>query len=153
MVFSYKIRVKDSPFQYENIGLNGKEMDTYKVATVSNSTSTMHKLTSQPITKEMFSFDGGLDSTPYWAEANIIRHCEALRQEFLKTKDKRIWRALIQLLPSAYNQKRTWTANYQVLRNIYFQRRFHKLQEWRNFCEIMKYFPYAEELITIEKDR
>lgn len=144
------------------------EMDTYKVATVANSTSTMHKLTSEPITEEMFSFENGdliVEDfyTPQgqlgWTASmrdyidEIVRMCEQLRQQYLETKDKRLWRALIQMLPSGFNQKRTWTANYQVLRNIFFQRRYHKLKEWKDFCEALNDFPYGRDLITIEREK
>ncbi len=139
-----------------------KEMDTYKVATVANSCSTMHKLATTPITRDCFSFDEELetieDIKQYIDEEGgyltfsetIIRNCEQLRRLYIETKDKRYWRALIQLLPESWNQKRTWTANYQVLRNIYFARRNHKLQEWREFTNRILILPYGKELITIE---
>ena len=126
-----------------------KEMDTYKVATVANSTSTMHKITSKEITEDDFSFDNDWDLIFNLAKASIVESCENLRQKYLNTQDKRYWRALIQLLPEGYNQTRTWTANYQVLRNIYFARRNHKLIEWHTFCEEIEKLPYAKELITI----
>lgn len=136
-----------------------KEFDTYKISTTSNSESTMHKLHSKPITKDMFSFEDVLEDLTCPdcdfelhlcdAQVNLL---ENYRSAFLKTKDKRYWRALIQLLPSAWNQKRTWTANYQVLRNIYFARRNHKLQEWRDFCSMIEKLPYASDLITISKE-
>ena len=122
-----------------------KEMDTYKVGTVANSTSTMHKLISKPFTKEMFSFDGNL---PLFDE--VIGACEDLRKVYLETKDPTYWRALVQILPNAFNQTRTWTANYAVLRNIYFQRRDHKLKEWHEFCDWIATLPYAKELIMLE---
>ena len=126
-----------------------KEMDTYKVATVANSTSTMHKITSKEITEDDFSFDDDWDLIFNLAKASVVESCESLRQKYLNTQDKRYWRALIQLLPEGYNQTRTWTANYQVLRNIYFARRNHKLIEWHTFCEEIEKLPYAKELITI----
>ena len=126
-----------------------KEMDTYKVATVANSTSTMHKITSKEITEDDFSFDDDWDLIFNLAKTSIVESCEDLRQKYLNTQDKRYWRALIQLLPEGYNQTRTWTANYQVLRNIYFARRNHKLIEWHTFCEMIENLPYAKELITI----
>ena len=126
-----------------------KEMDTYKVATVANSTSTMHKITSKEITEDDFSFDNDWDLIFNLAKASVVESCENLRQKYLNTQDKRYWRALIQLLPEGYNQTRTWTANYQVLRNIYFARRNHKLIEWHTFCEEIEKLPYAKELITI----
>ena len=136
-----------------------KEMDTYKVSTVSNSTSTMHKLSSKPITINDFSFDNldlvmtaGKDwelTLNEYLTYQIIPTCERLRQKFIKTKDKRYWLALIQLLPESYNQTRTWTANYAILRNIYFQRKNHKLQEWHQFCDWIKTLPCGEELIIL----
>lgn len=120
-----------------------KEMSTYKVATVANSTSTMHSLTSKPITKDMFSFDETYDDM---AE-RIVTDCEYIRLKYLETKDKRYWRTLIEILPQSYNQMRTWTANYEVLRNIYHARKNHPLDEWRSFCEIIETLPYAKELI------
>jgi hypothetical protein len=126
-----------------------KEMDTYKVGTVSNSCSTMHKITSAPITMENFSFGPYIEFYPMYEK--IIEYCEGLRQKYLETKDKRYWRALIEILPEAWNQKRTWTANYQVLRNIYFQRRYHKLEEWHQFCDAIEKLPYGKELICYEK--
>ena len=136
-----------------------KEMDTYKVSTVSNSTSTMHKLSSKPITINDFSFDNldlvmtaGKDwelTLNEYLTYQIIPTCERLRQKFIKTKDKRYWLALIQLLPESYNQTRTWTANYAILRNIYFQRKNHKLQEWHQFCDWIKTLPCGKDLIIL----
>ena len=126
-----------------------KEMDTYKVGTTANSTSTMHKLISRPITEEDFTFDDDWDLTYNIAKNNIIIICESLRKKYINTKDKRYWRALIQLLPESYNQTRTWTANYAILRNIYFQRKNHKLQEWHQFCDWIKTLPCGEELIIL----
>lgn len=133
-----------------------KEMDTYKVATTANSCSTMHKLTSEEITLDNFSFTNFKEFDPYTyffikeLQEGIIKDCEILRKVYNKTKDPNIWRALVEILPSAWNQKRTWTANYQVLRNIYFQRRNHKLQEWHDFCDVIKTLPYGEEFICYE---
>lgn len=135
-----------------------KEMDTYKVGTVANSTSTMHKITSKPIEESDFSFDNkDLLMHPLIPEnlvfddliINIVYDCERLRKLYLKTKDKRYWRALIQLLPESYNQTRTWTGNYAILRNIYFARKNHKLQEWIDFCETIENLPYGKELICL----
>lgn len=130
-----------------------KEMDTYKVGTTANSTSTMHKLTSKEITINDFSFDKEiLESEPIGETfQSIIKTCELLRELYLKTNSKLYWRALIQLLPESYNQTRTWTANYAVLRNIYFARRNHKLDEWRDFCRWIESLPYAKELICLEE--
>ena len=135
-------------------------MDTYKVGTTANSCSTMHKLASSEIGAQNFSFDMDITDFPkeYQELVSMIRvnsvyYCEQLRKAYEKTKDKRIWRALVEVLPMAWNQRRTWTANYQVLRNIYFQRRFHKLDEWREFCKIIEELPYGKELICYEKEK
>ena len=130
-----------------------KEMDTYKVGTVANSTSTMHKLSSRPIEINDFSFDKDWDLDFNLAKEYVINACETLRQKYVQTKDKRYWRALIQLLPESYNQTRTWTANYAVLRNIYFARRNHKLTEWRDFCKWIETLPWAKELICLEEKK
>ena len=137
-----------------------KEMDTYKVGTTANSCSTMHKLASSEIGAQNFSFDMDIADFPeeYQELVSMIRvnsvyYCEQLRKAYEKTKDKRIWRALVEVLPMAWNQRRTWTANYQVLRNIYFQRRNHKLDEWREFCKVIEELPYGKELICYEKEK
>ena len=137
-----------------------KEMDTYKINTVSNSCSTMHKLTSTPITKDLTSFSKDLnnlviyDNNPYDKQTtfgdivqDICDKCETLRTKYIETKDKRYWRALIEILPESWNQKRTWTCNYEILRNIVLQRKNHKLSEWNSFIEEIKKLPYAEDLI------
>ena len=134
-----------------------KEMDTYKVSTVANSCSTMHKISSTSITEDCFSIDADIKDlslnnsekqvTEYIEE--IISFCELLRLKYLETKDKKYWRALIQILPESWNQKRTWTANYQVLRKIYQERLNHKLVEWHEFCKAIMQLPYAENLISI----
>lgn len=133
-------------------------MDTYKVGTTANSCSTMHKLTSEEISAQNFSFIKPEEFEDQYsqyfiktAQEEIVQYCEILRKTYNKTKDKNLQRALIEILPSAYMQKRTWTANYQVLRNIYFQRRHHKLQEWHDFCDVIESLPYGKELICYEK--
>lgn len=136
-----------------------KEMDTYKVATVANSTSTMHKITSKPFSRDLFSFD----EPEEWAieyHANevfdqVLNYLEKLRQEYLtliKSEDKKrakyVWRTIIQLLPESFNQTRTWTGSYWTCRSMGFQREGHKLVEWPTLLDIMKKeLPYAEELI------
>lgn len=133
-----------------------KEMDTYKVGTVANSESTMHRLHSKEITLSDFSIDDFVVGHDFFnkpvkvtdAFIDIIADCDRLRRMYLETKDKKYWRALIQLLPCSYNQTRTWSANYQVLRNIYHSRKGHKLSEWNKFCEYILELPYAEELIA-----
>ena len=139
-----------------------KEFDTYKVGTVANSTSTMHKLASTPITFDCFEMDDFenlrvYDNEPYNTDTfvtdiwdDIIGYCETLRLRYNETKDKRYWKELIRILPEAWLQTRTVTLNYEVLRNIYFQRRYHKLTEWHRFCEWIESLPYGKELITYE---
>lgn len=135
-----------------------KEFDTYKVGTVANSCSTMHKIHSKPIELSDFSFDNmtidfttGDDSLGFdFLYQRTVENCEILRRRYVETKDKKYWRALIQLLPESYNQKRTITLNYENLRNIYGSRRNHKLDEWGvGFMEWIDSLPYAEELIKI----
>ena len=123
-----------------------KEMDTYKIGTTANSTSTMHKLTSKPITREMFEWDEG----PRSYQQAIMTMCENLRLAYLETNDKRYWRALVQMLPQSWLQTRTWTGSYANLRNMYMQRRNHKLIEWNRFCEWVETLPYSKELIMLE---
>lgn len=134
-----------------------KEFDTYKVATVANSCSTMHKIHSKPIEMSDFSFDeitveffNGEDQLEFGYFFNrVVEDCEILRRRYVETKDKKYWRALIQLLPESYNQKRTVTLNYETLRNIYGSRRNHKLSEWsEGFMNWIESLPYAEDLIT-----
>lgn len=129
-----------------------KEFDTYKVATVANSCSTIHKIHSKPIELSDFSIDDfyieGYDIDLRDCFINVVADCESLRRKYLETKDKKYWRGLIQLLPESYNQKRTVTLNYETLRNIYGSRRNHKLDEWSiGFMEWIDSLPYAEELI------
>lgn len=132
-----------------------KEYDTYKVGTVANSCSTMHKIASKPIELSDFSVDDfplyGEDGLPF-ADVfmDIVLDCETLRKKYIETGDKRFWRGLIQLLPCSYNQKRTVDLNYAVLRNMYHSRKNHKLDEWHTFCEWVEGLPYAKELICGE---
>ena len=134
-----------------------KEYDTYKVGTVANSCSTMHKITSKPIELSDFSIDNVYFDDDYNEISledmfdNVVSNCEDLRLKYLETKDKRYWRGLIQLLPSSYNQKRTVQLNYQVLKNMYFSRRHHKLDEWKEFCSWCESLPYFKE-ICIQED-
>ena len=136
-----------------------KEFDTYKIGTTANSTSTMHTLTSKPITMDCFEIgdyngdyaipDEVTDGMTYPHE--IIGYLEYLRQKYLETKDKGYWKELVRWLPEAWLQTRTVTLSYANLRTIYFQRRNHKLTEWSNdFCNWIKTLPYAEELIMLE---
>jgi hypothetical protein len=135
-----------------------KEFDTYKVGTVANSCSTMHKIQDKEFTLEDFStehlFDGdSFGFEPYslkWIR-EIIDTLNLCRDEFIKTNDKRYWWQMIQLLPSSYNQKRTVMLNYEVLAGIYPMRKNHKLDEWHDFCHWVEGLPYSC-LITREKE-
>lgn len=135
-----------------------KEFDTYKVGTVANSCSTMHKIHAKEFTIEDFShecllrthldsdeslFSGGYLEALYL----IINELNIARQNYLETKDEKYWRQMIQLLPTSYNQKRTVMLNYEVLANIYESRKDHKLDEWHTFCHWIEELPYSE-LIT-----
>lgn len=128
-----------------------KEYDTYKVGTVANSTSTMHKITSKPFELSDFSTDHmnqqGID-----AINEIIKVLEDLRLKYLETKDKDIWYTIIQLLPSSYNQMRTCTLNYENLVSIYYARKNHKLQEWHTYCDWIEELPYFKELFIQEDE-
>ena len=135
-----------------------KEFDTYKVGTVANSCSTMHKIHEKEFYEEDFSFERlesgykeyeGDDAmhTAYCSMQNTISALNRLRYMYNITKNKKYWYAMIQLLPSSYNQKRTVMLNYEVLANIYKSRRNHKLDEWKDFCKWIEGLPYSE-LIT-----
>ena len=124
-----------------------KEYDTYKVGTVANSCSTMHKIHSKPFSLEDMSVDR-MDDASRAVMQQVVDRLEALRLEYNETKDKSLWYSMIQLLPSSYNQMRTCTLNYETLINIYHARRSHKLDEWHVFCEWIESLPYAKELIT-----
>ena len=144
-----------------------KEMDQYKIGTITDSTSTMHKLTSKPITLENFEVDDFNPEIVYYeipgAQNDIgmfadfmIEQLEFLRQKYLETKDKRYWKELVRWLPESWLQMRTWSANYEVVRSICQQRRNHKLNEWsgkddsskNNFIKwAREELPYAQYLI------
>lgn len=126
-----------------------KEYDTYKVATVANSTSTMHKIHSKPFSMDDFSCDHMTDGTKKFMET-VVAELENIRIRFKETKSKDDWYDMIQLLPSSYNQMRTCTFNYETLINIYRARKNHKLAEWHTFCDWIETLPYAEQLITFE---
>ena len=126
-----------------------KEYDTYKVATVANSTSTMHKIHSKSFELDDFSHDH-LGENGLNILKNLIDELEKIRLSYVETKDKALWYELIQLLPSSYNQMRTCTLNYETLVNIYRSRKNHKLDEWRSFCDWIKTLPYANEIIIAE---
>ena len=123
-----------------------KEFDTYKVGTVANSCSTMHKIHAKEFVLDDFSHEelGGRELDLL---AQIIEALNANRENYNVLQNKFFWHQMIQLLPSSYNQKRTVQLNYQVLKHIYPSRKNHKLDEWRTLCGIIENLPYAEELI------
>ena len=123
-----------------------KEYDTYKIATVANSTSTMHKIHSKEFEEEDFSTDHMTEETKE-NFLNFVDYMEKVRKKYVESKDKRYWYDLIQMLPSSYNQLRTCTLNYETLSNIYYARKNHKLDEWHIMCDWIKTLPYAEEII------
>ena len=123
-----------------------KEYDTYKVGTVANSCSTMHKIADKEFTLDDFSHEYLNEKSLYMLN-DTIQYLNAVREAFIETKDKHYWWQMIQLLPSSYNQRRTVQLNYAVLKNIYHARRNHKLDEWNLFCGWIERLPYAE-LIT-----
>ena len=150
-----------------------KEFDTYKVGTVANSCSTMHKIQDKEFTLDDFShehiisdwidsnveafveFDNGIQKTfisPKDIFNTVIDALNASRDAFLKSGDKRFWWQMIQLLPSSYNQRRTVMLNYEVLAGLYPERKNHKLYEWREFCDVIKTLPYSN-LITLEEKK
>lgn len=123
-----------------------KEYDTYKVGTVANSCSTMHKIADKEFTLDDFSHEQMHDA--FRADLQrLVKLLNIARNKFLETGDKRFWWDMIQLLPSSYNQRRTVQFNYAVLRNMYHARKGHKLDEWRDFCAWMETLPYSR-LIT-----
>ena len=136
-----------------------KKFDTYKIGTTANSTSTMHKLASKPITIEDFEMDDFervkvFDREPYSPDDYtdelwdyVIDMCETLRQRYVETKDWKYWKELIRLLPESYLQTRTITMNYENLYSIVRQRKGHKLTEWKQFIDWVHTLPYADELI------
>lgn len=129
-----------------------KEFDTYKVGTVANSCSTMHKIHAAPFTREDFSHDR-MDDGALAVLDTVIAYLESERQKFLADKsDKQAWHNMIQTLPSSYNQMRTVTLNYEVLTNMYYARRNHKLAEWHTLCAWIESLPYAKELICTHDD-
>lgn len=155
-----------------------KEFDTYKVGTVANSCSTMHKIAAKEFTLDDFSCEHLMgipeyeesscweDDFPefeekdgellFWTPIDILRHTidglNFYRQRYLDTKDKKYWWQMIQLLPSSYSQKRTVMLNYEVLANIYKSRRNHKLDEWHTFCDWIEELPYSELITGYEKN-
>ena len=124
-----------------------KEFDTYKVGTVANSCSTMHKIHDKEFTLEDFSHENLMATWSLEALEDVIISLNKSRAYFLKTKEKGHWWDMIQLLPSSYNQKRTVMLNYEVLAGIHPMRKNHKLDEWRKFCEWIESLPYSEIII------
>lgn len=130
-----------------------KEFDTYKVGTVANSCSTMHKIQEKEFTLEDFSIEHLNDdrsaeiSNIEWLE-HLIHHLNRDRRRFVETKDKQYWWQMIQLLPSSYNQTRNVMMNYEVLANIYKSRKNHKLDEWREFCKWIESLSYSELIMS-----
>ena len=137
-----------------------KEFDTYKVGTVANSCSTMHKIAEKEFTLDDFSHEHlfhNVNDTEMWLDIdffnvldNTIFYLNKARELYLKTNDKKYWWQMIQLLPSSYNQRRTVMLNYEVLANIYKSRRNHKLDCWHTLCDFIEELPYSE-LITGEE--
>ena len=140
-----------------------KEFDTYKIGTVANSCSTMHKIHAKEFTLDDFSHEHLIDSPLVEEEPGkpallnmqaremlviLVNVLNAARYNYLKTKDKKYWWQMIQLLPTSYNQKRTIMLNYEVLANIYKSRRHHKLDEWHMFCDWVETLPYASMINT-----
>ena len=127
-----------------------KEFDTYKVGTVANSCSTMHKIHSKEFEREDFSCDRMDDGALAMLDA-VIAYLEGERQKFnANREDRQSWHNMIQTLPSSYNQMRTVTLNYENLINIYYARRTHKLAEWHVLCDWIMSLPYANELIAVK---
>ena len=128
-----------------------KEFDTYKVATVANSCSTMHKVHAKAFSREDFSCDR-LSPAALSQLDGLIAFLEERRQVFVETKEKAASHDIIQLLPSSYNQLRTVTMNYETLINIYYARKSHKLAEWHTMCDVIRSLPYATDLILIKEE-
>lgn len=127
-----------------------KEYDTYKVGTVANSCSTMHKIQAKPFVRDDFSCDR-MSPEALKVLDSIIEFMEEQRKLFNETKDKAYWHDMIQLLPTSYNQLRTVTLNYEVLYNIYHARKNHKLDEWHTLCEWIEKLPYFKEICIDEQ--
>ena len=127
-----------------------KEFDTYKVGTVANSCSTMHKIQAKEFSRSDFSCEKMSEGALSVLDG-IISFMEQERLAFIETKDKAHWHNMIQLLPTSYNQLRTVTLNYEVLINIYYARRGHKLAEWHTLCDAIEALPYTKELILIKE--
>ncbi len=129
-----------------------KEFDTYKVGTVANSTSTMHKIHAKPFSREDFSCDRMTDEALLCLDQTIA-FLEKRRLAFVETKERALWDDMIQILPSSYNQMRTCTMNYENLVNMYYARRYHKLPEWHTYCDWILSLPYADTFIKVKEDK
>lgn len=129
-----------------------KEYDTYKIGTVANSTSTMHRIHTNSFKEELFSMED-LTEEDFKVLKPVFDHMENLRLNFNETKDKSIWRRLIQMNFDSFNQTRTLTLNYENLRNMYNSRKNHKLTEWHTFCDWIKTLDYADELILSQRNK
>lgn len=135
-----------------------KEFDTYKVGTVANSCSTMHKIHAKEFTLDDFSHEHLITNEPIPCTLlsgkqfleGLLNALNYSRRMYLETKDKKWWWQMIQLLPTSYNQRRTVTLNYAVLKNIFQARKEHKLDEWRNFCKWIETLPYSELITGVE---
>lgn len=125
-----------------------KEMDTYKVGTVRNSCSTMHTIHKREFTENDFSFENVPSDVAGINE--FLGRLNYARKMYLETNNKKYWYAMIQILPSSYNQRATWQANYAVLRNIYHARKNHKLDEWHDFCRWIESLPLAELITEVQ---
>ena len=130
-----------------------KEFDTYKVGTVANSTSTMHKIHSKPFELSDFSTDK-MNESALNCMQEVLKVLENLRQDFIedKSSNKDAWYSIIQLLPESYNQKRTVTLNYENVISMYYSRRNHKLSEWHVFCDWILDLPYFKELFSLDEN-
>ena len=128
-----------------------KEFDTYKVGTVANSTSTMHKIQAKEFTRDDFSHDRMSEGALKVLD-NTIEYLEKSRKCYVETRDAAYWHDMIQLLPTSYNQLRTVSMNYEVLINIYYARRNHKLGEWKALAQEIEKLPYANDLILVKKE-
>ena len=124
-----------------------KEFDTYKVGTVANSCSTMHKIHDKEFTIDDFSHEHLTERSMRLLKNCVVFELNYNRDLFISTKDKQYWHNMIQLLPTSYNQRRTVQLNYAVLQNMYHARKAHKLDEWRDFCKWVLALPYARDLI------
>lgn len=128
-----------------------KEMDTYKIGTVANSCSTMHKIHAKEFVLDDFSHEHLLEDEAIEFMKHLVDGLNFYRKKFLETKDKVYWWQMIQLLPSSYNQRRTLTMNYEVTATIIRQREGHKLDEWNQFVKVLKGLPYMAEIMGGEK--